>query len=177
MKLHGLLAGAVMALAACGGGEDEVAVVGLPIVSDVTVSSDLSAVGSRDAAAYWGNLEGDLESAIAAEFIGQTGPDGVRLLVDIDELSVASFFESSAGASDARLSGTVTLLNSATGEPTGLYTVSASAEQAMTRMDTDPDTRVQTIPATTTEFYSAVIEAFAAGVADVVNTRGALAPA
>lgn len=177
MKLYALLAGAAIALAACGGGDEEATVAALPVVSDVTVSSDLSAVGSREAATYWGNLEGDLESAIAREFLGQTGPDGVRLLVDIDELSIASFFDPAAGASDAQLTGTVTLLDSETGEAAALYTVSASAEQAMTRIVTDPGTRVQTIPATSAEFYSAVIEAFAAGVADVVNSGGVPAPA
>lgn len=178
MKLYGLLVGAALAVGACAGGEEEVAAVfEPPTVSDVTVSSDLSAVASRDAAAFWGNLDADLESAIAAAFLGQTGPGGVRLLVDIDELSVASFFESAGGADDARLTGTVTLLDSATGEPAGLYTVSASANQAMTMMGAAPDTRVQTIPATSGEFYSAVVQAFARGVTSAVNTGGAPPPA
>ncbi|HLS59417.1 MAG TPA: hypothetical protein VK022_07295 [Paracoccaceae bacterium] len=178
MKLQGLLAGAALMLAACGGGGDEeVATLSAPVVSDVTVSSDLSAVGSRDAATYWGNLESDLESAIAAQFIGQTGPDGVRLLVDVDELSIASFFESQAGASDGRLTGTVTVLDGTTGEPLGLYTVSATADQAMTQIPSEPGTRVQTVPATSSEFYSALLRAFAVGVADAVNQGGTPAPA
>lgn len=167
MKLYGIVTGATVLLAACAGGEDEVAVAPQALtVSDVEVSTDLSAVGSRDAARYWGNLEADLESAIATQFVGQTAPSGSRLVVDIDELSVASFFESSAGADDARLTGTVTVLDPASGEQAGFYTVSATANQAMTLMG--GDARVQTIPATSGEFYSSVVQAFARGVQQAV---------
>src|SRR5690606_8292645 len=147
MKLQGLLAGAALMLAACGGGGDEeVATLSAPVVSDVTVSSDLSAVGSRDAATYWGNLGSDLESAIAAQFIGQTGPDGVRLLVDVDELSIASFFESQAGASDGRLTGTATVLDRTTGEQLGRDTGTAPAGQATTPCPRETGTRAHTVP-------------------------------
>jgi hypothetical protein len=175
MKLNGILAGAAFALAACGGGE-EVAVAPTALtVSDVEVISDLNAVGSTDAARYWGNLEADLESAVATQFVGQTSPTGARLVVDVDELSVASFFESAAGATDAQLTGTVAVLDPVTGEQTGFYTVSASANQAMTLMSAEPGTRVQTVPATSAEFYSAVVQAFARGVQQAVS--GGVAPA
>lgn len=175
MKMYGMLAGAAFALAACAGGEEEVAVAPQALtVSDVEVSTDLSAVGTRDAARYWGNLEPDLESAIATQFVGQTAPGGARLVVDIDELSVASFFESNAGADDARLTGTVAVLDPVSGEQASFYTVSASANQAMTLMG--GDVRVQTVPASSAEFYSAVVQAFARGVQQAV-TGGASVPA
>lgn len=167
MKLYGTLAAAAIALAACGGGEEDVALApAVMTVSDVEVTTDLNAVGSADAARYWGNLENDLESAIATRFVGQTSPTGARLVIDIDELSVASFFESAAGADDARLTGTVAVLDPVSGEQVGFYTVAASANQAMTLMGAD--VRVQTVPATSAEFYSAVLEAFARGVQQAV---------
>ena len=171
MKLYGYLAGAALALAACGGGQD--AAPPLLTVSDVTVTSDLSAVGSRDAARYWGNLEADLESAIAQEFLGQTSPEGVALAIDIDELSVANFFQSAAGADDARLTGDVAVLSGPNGEQVAYYTVSASANQAMGMMGVDQP--VATIPATDAEFYSAVVEAFARGVASAVRGEAPVA--
>ena len=51
MKLYGILAGAALALAACAGEEEDVAVAPAALtVSDVEVMSELSAVASADAA-------------------------------------------------------------------------------------------------------------------------------
>ena len=60
------------------------------------------------------------------------------------------------------------MLDPVTAEQIGFYTVSASANQAMTLMGAEEGTRVQTIPATSAEFYSAVVEAFARGVEQAV---------
>jgi hypothetical protein len=168
MKVHGYLAGAVIALAACAGGEEAAAPL---TVSDVAVSSDLSAVTSRDAARYWGNMESDLESAIAAEFVGQTGPGGVNIEVDIDEISLANFFQSQAGADNARLTGSVAVIDAQNEQQRGFYTVSASANEVATFLP--PDSDVVTVSRTSAEFYSAVVQAFARGVADAVRTGAA----
>ena len=58
MKPLALLAGAALVLTACGGlGQEE------PLtISEITVETDLSAVGSREAVAYRQTLSDDLES-------------------------------------------------------------------------------------------------------------------
>ena len=55
MKPLALIAGAALLLAACAGSRNE------PLqISNVSVSTDLSAVGSREAVGYWKGLSGDL---------------------------------------------------------------------------------------------------------------------
>lgn len=164
MKIYGYLAGATLALAACGGGQEPPPVL---TVSDVAVLTDLSAVTSQQAARQWGNLDSDIESAIATQFVGETGPGGVNVTVDIDELSLASFFETAAGADAARLTGDVVVTGATNERTLGVYTVSASANQALQAIGMDE--RVQTIPASNAEFYSAVVDAFARGVAEAVR--------
>jgi hypothetical protein len=163
MKVYGYLAGAAMMLAACAGEEAAAPFT----VSDVAVTSDLSAVTSRDAATYWGNLESDLASAIAGQFVGETGPDGVNIAVDIDELSLANFVQSQAGADSARLTGDVAVFDARNDEQVGFYTVSASANEVASFLPADRD--IVTISPTSAEFYSAAVQAFARGVADAVR--------
>jgi hypothetical protein len=162
MKLHPLpfAAAAVLALAACAGGDD-----GPPplVVSDVAVSTDLAAVTSRQSAQFFGNLDSDLESAIAAQFVGQTGADGVGIVVDVDELSLAQFL--SAGT-DGQLTGDVAVI-APNGETSAVYTVTATASQAATLISAQDG--VVTVAPTSTEFYSALVDSFARGVANAVR--------
>lgn len=160
MKLYATLAAASLALAAC---------VPAPqpqtfTVSDVRVETDLTAVSSRDAAAYWGNLSNDLSSAIAGEFVGQTAPDGWVVVVDVDEIALANVFQSRAGADDARLTGDVALVDPVSGDVGRVYTVSASANEAAAFLP--PDRPAVALSPTSAEFYGAVVRAFARGVAD-----------
>ena len=82
MRTLGLLAGAALVLAACGGGNNNEPLM----ISGVTVEADLPAVGSQQAVAYWKNLGSDLETAIAGEFVGSVDPTGKRIDVDVDEI-------------------------------------------------------------------------------------------
>lgn len=139
-------------------------------VSDIRVGADLTAVASPEAAQYWGNLEGDLKTALAAEFVGQTSPDGVIVAVDVDEISMANFFTAAAGADDARLTGDVGLIDPDNEEVERLFTVSASANQAASYLPAGTD--IVTISPTSKEFYDAVVRAFARGVADTIRAGG-----
>ncbi len=165
MKLCTWLAGAALAIAANAHAQDA------PVtVSDVRVSADLTAVTSELAATYWGTLEGDLASAVAAEFVGRTAPGGVVVAIDIDEIALASFFDATAGADDARLTGDVGLINAANEEVLRVFTVSATANQAASYLPAGAD--VVMISPTSAEFYAAVVRAFARGVADTVKAGG-----
>ena len=169
MRIYGYLAGAALALAACAGRDEAPPPL---TVSDVAVTSDLTAITSQEAAQYWGNLNADLESAIAGEFVGQTDPSGVAVVVDVDELSLSEFLN--AGA-DARLTGDVAVLSGLNGEQVGFYTVTASASQAATILASGQD--VVTVSPTSEEFYRAVVQAFASGVAQAVRGGGTAAAA
>jgi hypothetical protein len=156
MRLLGLLAGSALMLAACAGSQDEPL-----LISDIDVQADLSSIGSREAVAYWQGLSADLETALAGQFVGRIDPSGNTLNVDIDEISLNSPFVSGATAETARLSGRVELLNPA-GTSEGAYNVTATAQDVV---DFLPVGNTVSIAPTSTEYYRAIVQAFARGVA------------
>ncbi len=158
MRPHALLAGAALFLGACAAQAPD------PItVSEVNVTADLSAVGSRSAVGYWQRLDTDLEAAIVGEFVGRIDPAGRIVNVDIDELSVADFMARGLAAEDARLAGQVEVVGP---DGTSRYNVTALSRDVVTYLP--PGINVTTVPATSAEFYQAVVRAFARGTADVV---------
>jgi hypothetical protein len=157
MKSLGMFAGAALVLAACAGGEPE------PLmISDVTVETDLAAVGSREAVGYWRGLSGDLETAIANQFVGRIDPNGPTIRVDVDELSLNSAFASGVTAETAVLTGRVDLISPA--ETTvSSYNVTARAQDVQEFLPTG--TNLVSVPPTSAAYYQAVVQAFARGVA------------
>jgi hypothetical protein len=157
MRTLGLLVGATLALAACAGSREE------PLtISEVQVQTDLSAVGSREAIAYWQGLSGDLETAIANQFVGRIDPAGNVITVDVDEISLRSTFASGATVETARLSGRVEMLNPA-GTSEGAWNVTATARDVVDFLPVGTD--LVTVRPTTPEYYQAVVQAFARGAA------------
>lgn len=157
MKPLAPLAGVALLLAACAGSPDQ------PLmISDVSVETDLSAVGSREAVNYWQSLSGDLETAIANEFVGRVDPTGPSITVNVDEISLNSPFMSGATAQTAVLSGLVELISPA-GTTDAAYTVTATAQDVADFLPVGSD--VTSIPPTSAEYYGAVVRAFARGVA------------
>lgn len=163
MRPLGMLAAAALVLGACAAQEEPLT------VAEVNVSTDLSAVNSREAVAFWTNLDADLETAIASEFVGRIGSPGLTINVDVDELTLTNAFASGLAADDARLSGRVEARNP-DGTMHSAYTVTATAQDAVTFLPAGTD--VVTVPPSSAAFYSAVVQAFARGAAEVV-TQGA----
>jgi hypothetical protein len=166
MRTLGLLAGAAMLLAACAGGQQE----GPLTISGVTVEADLPAVGSPQAVAYWQNLSGDLETAIAAEFAGRIDPMGKQITVDVDEISLASPFATGATAETARLAGTVTLINP-DGTNAAVYNVTATSADVVTYLPAGSN--IVSIRPTSAEYYQAIVRAFARGTAQTLSATPA----
>jgi hypothetical protein len=155
MRKLALLAGGALLLAACSGSPEQ------PFtVADISVEADLAAVGSRQAVSYWQGLSSDLETAIASEFVGRIDPAGNSIVVDVDEISLSSPFSSSATAQTAVLSGRVELLNPA-GTREAAYDVTASAQDVQDFLPVGTD--ITSVPPTSTEYYAAVVQAFARG--------------
>ena len=157
MKSLGLLAGAALLLAACATSQPE------PLrISNVTAETDLAAVGSREAVSYWKSLSGDLETAIANQFVGRIDPAGPSIHVDVDELSLNSPFASGATAETAVISGRVDLVSPA--ETTiSSYDVTAHAQDVQDFLPAG--TNIVSVPPTSAEYYQAVVQGFARGVA------------
>jgi hypothetical protein len=163
MKPLALIAGAALLLAACAGSRNE------PLqISNVSVSTDLSAVGSREAVGYWKGLSGDLETAIANQFVGRIDPAGDRIEVDVDELSLNSPFTSGATAETAVLSGRVDLI-SPQETKVGSYNVSARAQDVADFLPSGSN--LVSVPPTSAEYYQAVVQAFARGVQTTLDAN------
>jgi hypothetical protein len=162
MRTLGLLAGAALLLAACGGGQQNEPLT----ISGVTVQADLPAVGSPQAVAYWKNLSDDLETAIASQFVGRIDPMGKEIAVDVDEISLASPFATGATAETARLAGTVTLINP-DGTNAAVYNVTASSSDVVTYLPAG--STLVTVQPTSAEYYQAIVRAFARGTAQALS--------
>lgn len=157
MRSLGLLAGAALALAACAGQQEQ------PLtISDVSVETDLAAVGTREAVAYWQDLNEDLATAIANQFTGRVDPASPRIRVDVDELSLTSPFAQGATAETARLSGRVELISPAE-TVEAAYDVTASAQDVADFLPAGSN--LVTVPPTSAEYYRAIVQAFARGTA------------
>ncbi|HET6692361.1 MAG TPA: hypothetical protein VFG74_16025 [Miltoncostaeaceae bacterium] len=162
MRTLGLIAGAALLLAACGGAPGNEPLT----ISGVNVEADLPSVGSPQAVAYWKNLSPDLETAIAAQFAGSIDPTGKTINVDVDELSLASPFAAGATAQTAQLAGTVTLVNP-DGTNAAVYNVTATSADLVTYLPAGEN--IVTVAPTSAEYYRAIVQAFARGTADTLR--------
>lgn len=131
-------------------------------VSEIDVSVDLPAIENSEAAQVWTSLGTDLETAIAERIAPQLGEDGSEVVVDINEVALASAFENAYALEDSTLSGLVEirvpgLLNNEE------YELSVTAGQAMSAASPDVDLASMTIASA--EVYRAMIDAFADNVA------------
>lgn len=139
-------------------------------ISDIRVEADLTAVADARAAQYWGTLNADLSTALASELVDIISPEGLALIVDLDEVSLASILEAEAGADDARMTGDVGLFDPRTEEVVRQFTISASTNEAATFLPAGTD--VITVSPSSAQFYAAVVQAFARGISETLRTGG-----
>lgn len=132
-----------------------------PMVKDVDVEFELDAVGSPAAAAFWKELETDLETAIVAQLVGQLAEEGARISVDIDELDLANSFDSALGV-DSILSGRVAIKSDPDPTINTFYDLKISARGTGGLVATENGVDVLAVPVD--EAYAAMINAFARNV-------------
>jgi hypothetical protein len=107
------------------------ALAGVDRINEIDVTADLSAISNADAAAYWGQLEADLEGAIAARVTDRlTDEEGARIVVDIREIELASPFERVITAADAVLVGQVNIVDDTDNANFDAYELSVSLDSA-----------------------------------------------
>lgn len=135
-------------------------------VSAINVSADLQAVGDAASVRYWQTLEQDLEAALVTEFLGRVDPSGAIVDVDVDEIALADALRAGMTGADARLSGAVDVTDPRDGAALGAYTITATAREAASVLA--EDTGAETLTPDSGEFYAALVEAFARGVAQAV---------
>jgi hypothetical protein len=129
-------------------------------VKDVDVQMDLSAIQNEKAAAYWTTAADDLKAAIAARVAERTADDGATIQVDIDELSVANWFETAFNMDQSELKGHVLLMDN--GTHLGSYDVSVKFADAILLMPEGTDVAV--IAPDNKDYYQAMVNKFADAV-------------
>lgn len=130
-------------------------------VAGVDVEFDLEAVKSKEAAAFWSDLENDLESAIILRVGDRTGKTGSHIRIDIDEFSMANSFQSAMGA-DSRLMGDINVRHDTDRTKNSFYDLTITLDEAGRVVPTEEGVDVQTV--TQEAAYTALVDAFADGV-------------
>ncbi|MBY6067457.1 hypothetical protein KUW17_11945 [Leisingera aquaemixtae] len=137
-----------------------------PMVSEIDVTADLSAIENYQAAKVWTSLETDLETALAQQLIGQIAEAGAsetaEINVEIDSVALASNFEQALGVGEWVLKGDVDIdMPDASQDMRYDLTVSADQVNAYYPQGTDP----ALVTVDSELFYNAIIDAFAGNVA------------
>jgi len=141
-------------------------------VARIDATVDVSAIKDTQAATFWANLEADLENAIAARLTDRLASkeakpdadgkiDGAQIIVDINEVELASAFERELNLGDAVLVGDVTIRDDTDMANTDTYELTVSLENAKVVV---PEGKMLVLSTDTGEAYKRLVEAFADGV-------------
>ncbi len=133
-------------------------------IREVDVEVDIGAIQNPSAATYWTNIGDDLENAIVARITDRTDPDGVRVAIDIEEVSLASLYENLTDTADTRMIGQVNITSDTDNTKFNSYELSVRVEEALPYFP--PGTVITAIVRDTPEYYRAMVEAFADAVVD-----------
>lgn len=132
------------------------------MVNEIEVEVDLPAVQNQKAAAYWTRLDDDLENAIVARLTDRIVPEdaaGAKITIDIDEVSLASSFESAVGVADSSLAGNVVVTHNDDNSKFDAYFLTITFSQAGSYFPAGTD--LATIAADSPIYYAAMVDAFA----------------
>ena len=99
-------------------------------IKTIDVTADLTALNNEQAAAFWANLETDLENAIAARVTDRVAENGAEILVDIREVELANAFERELNMGDAVLVGQVNIVDNTDNSNFDAYELTVSLETA-----------------------------------------------
>ncbi|AZQ67382.1 hypothetical protein EF888_09720 [Silicimonas algicola] len=130
-------------------------------VQEVDVTFDIEAVQSRDAASFWSNLSGDLETAILERVSDRIAEDdGYEILIDVNEVDMSNSFQSALGKDSTIVAGVRMKNEDMTKEE--YYNLTVRLEEAGNFEFMPDGALVQTVPVE--EAYAAMIDAFADNV-------------
>jgi hypothetical protein len=148
-------------------------------IAKIDVTADLTAIQNSEAAAYWANLEGDLESAIASRVSDRlmseedakptnNGNDdaapiinGTQIVIDIREVELANAFQRELNLGDAVLVGQINIKDDTDNTNIDAYELSVSLETAKVVV---PEGATLVLPTDTAESYARLVDAFADNV-------------
>lgn len=131
------------------------------MIEEVDVQFELTAVGSKVAAEFWSDLEGDLEEAIITRVADRLGENGSEISIDIDELEISNTFQGAVGL-DSTLLGSVSVKNQTDSTKNSFYDLTVTAREIGTFQVVDGTTEFAAVERE--KVYGAIIDTFAEGV-------------
>lgn len=134
----------------------------LPTVKSIQVDAELGSIENPAAAAYWTTISDDLENAIVAQLTDRIADDGVKVTIDLEEVSLSGGFAEAANLAETRLVGDVTMTHDSDNTRFGTYQLTVDINAAKPFIPEGMD--VTTIPADSKVYYDAMIATFADGV-------------
>lgn len=135
-------------------------------VREVDVTADIAAIQNPKAAAFWANAADDLENAIVARLTDRLSQDeGVKVAVDLDEISLANSYESAAGIAESSLSGSVKVLADNGSDDTRVYDLTVRFDRAYLPAGVD----LAAVTTDSPDHYRALIDGFADQVVQSVK--------
>ena len=137
------------------------------MVKEVEVNADLKAIQNAKAAAHWATLADDLKSAIVTRLTDRIADDGVKVMIDIDSVELASSLQSATGAANSHLKGHVNILSDNGAMKAQSYDLTIGFEQAGPFFL--PGTDLTKVSMDSNEYYQAMIAAFADSVVRDLN--------
>ena len=135
-----------------------------PTVKTIEVQVELDAIGNPAAAKYWTTVADDLENAIVARITDQISDDGIKLTIDLEEVSLSGGFAETLGLAETRLVGDVFMSHPADNTRFGAYKLTVDVNAAAPLLPAGVD--ATTLTADSREYYDAMIATFATGVVE-----------
>lgn len=132
-------------------------------VESVKVETDVTAISNPAAARFWGRLSEDLTAAILSRVQPRIADKGLRIYVDINEVSLANSFQTAMGTQDSILVGQVNV-SSDDNAKFDAYELTVSMEMANRYLP--EGTVAMTSLTDTPEHYRGMINAFAENVVE-----------
>ena len=134
------------------------------MVQEIDAQVDLTSLTNPMAAERYGNIEGDLESAVAALLTDRIADEGLMIMIDISEVELSNSFLETMSVADTRLVGDVQVIDKENNGNHDSYKLTVDINQAMVFFPEGVD--VVTLTTGSDTYYDAMIAAFAQGVVE-----------
>ena len=134
------------------------------MVQEIDAQVDLTSLTNPMAAERYGNIEGDLESALAALLTDRIADEGLTIMIDISEVELSNSFLETMSVADTRLVGDVQVIDKENNGNHDSYKLTVDINQAMVFFPEGVD--VVTLTTGSDTYYDAMIAAFAKGVVE-----------
>ena len=139
------------------------AVTAAPMVKEIEVTADLTAIENPQAATYWTHVADDVENAIVTRLTDRISDDGVSIVIDLSEVELSNSFQEALNVADTKMVGIVNVKPQEPGDKGfNSYELTVNINQAMVFMPEGTD--VTKLSQDTTVYYDAMVNAFADAV-------------